>query len=124
MNKDVDIKHCHQGNVFFDWFGNPSFNLSTYENVSSCIVLNIQSRVLTSQIETTTFQVTGYFTAYFTAQSCRSDFGIAFSQIRDEVSVFFGSEDHVALDRNPVREYNTIILRLIPGDLLSACPHI
>ena len=36
---------------------------------------------------------------------------------------FFGSEDHVALDRSPGLGYNTLLLRLIPGDLLSACPH-
>ena len=30
---------------------------------------------------------------------------------------FFGIEGHVALDRNPG------LSRLIPGDLLSACPH-
>ena len=36
---------------------------------------------------------------------------------------FFGSEDHVALDRNPGPGYDTLLLRMIPGDLLSACPH-
>ena len=36
---------------------------------------------------------------------------------------FFGSEGHVALDRNPGPRYDTLLLRLIPGDLLSACPH-
>ena len=30
---------------------------------------------------------------------------------------------HVALDRNPGPGYNTLLLRLIPGDLLSAFPH-
>ena len=30
----------------------------------------------------------------------------------------------VALDRNPGQGYNTLLLRLVPGDLLSACPHI
>ena len=34
---------------------------------------------------------------------------------------FFGIEGHVALDRNPGHGYNTLLLRLIPGD--SACPH-
>ena len=34
----------------------------------------------------------------------------------------FGSEGHVALDRNPRHGYNTLLLRMIP-DLLSACPH-
>ena len=38
-------------------------------------------------------------------------------------SAFFGSEGHVALDRNPGPGYDTLLLRLIPGDLLSACPH-
>ena len=37
-------------------------------------------------------------------------------------SAFFGSEGHVALDRNPGPGYNTLLLWLIP-DLLSACPH-
>ena len=36
---------------------------------------------------------------------------------------FFSSEGHVALDRNLGRGYDTLLLRLIPGDLLSACPH-
>ena len=36
---------------------------------------------------------------------------------------FFGSEGHVALDRNPGPGYDTLLLRLIPGDILSACPH-
>ena len=27
------------------------------------------------------------------------------------------------LDRNPGPGYDTLLLRLIPGDLLSACPH-
>ena len=36
---------------------------------------------------------------------------------------FFGSEGHVALDRNPGPGYNTLLLRMIPGDLLSAFPH-
>ena len=36
---------------------------------------------------------------------------------------FFGSEGHVALDRNPGPGYDTLLLRMIPGDLYSACPH-
>ena len=36
---------------------------------------------------------------------------------------FFGSEGHVALDRNPGAGYDTLLARLIPGHLLSACPH-
>ena len=35
----------------------------------------------------------------------------------------FGSEGHVALDGNPGPGYDTLLLRLIPEDLLSACPH-
>ena len=35
---------------------------------------------------------------------------------------FFGSEGHVALDRNLGPGYDTLLLRMIPGDLLSACP--
>ena len=36
---------------------------------------------------------------------------------------FFGSEGHVALDRNPGTGYDTLLLRMIPGDILSAIPH-
>ena len=36
---------------------------------------------------------------------------------------FFGSEGHVALDRNPGTGYDTLLLRMIPGDLFSAFPH-
>ena len=36
---------------------------------------------------------------------------------------FFGSEGHVALDRNLGTGYDTLLLRMIPGDLLSAFPH-
>ena len=36
---------------------------------------------------------------------------------------FFCIEGHVALDRNPGTGYNTLLLRMIPGDLLSAFPH-
>ena len=37
--------------------------------------------------------------------------------------MLFGSEGHVALDRNPGPGYDTLLLRMIPGDLLSAFPH-
>ena len=36
---------------------------------------------------------------------------------------FMGTKGHVALDRNPWPGYNTLLLRLIPGDLYRACPH-
>ena len=36
---------------------------------------------------------------------------------------FYGSEGHVALDRNPGPGYDTLLLQMIPGDLLSAFPH-
>ena len=36
---------------------------------------------------------------------------------------FFGSEGHEALDRIPGTGYDTLLLRMIPGDLLSAFPH-
>ena len=36
---------------------------------------------------------------------------------------FFSSEGHVVLDRNPGPGYDTLLLRMIPGDLLSAFPH-
>ena len=39
------------------------------------------------------------------------------------IIVLFGSEGHVALDRNPGPGYDTLLLQMIPGDLLSACPH-
>ena len=35
---------------------------------------------------------------------------------------FLGIECHVGLDRNPEPGYNTLLVRLIPGDFLSACP--
>ena len=38
-------------------------------------------------------------------------------------SAFYGSEGHAALDRNPGPGYDTLLLRFIPEDLLSACPH-
>ena len=38
-------------------------------------------------------------------------------------SAFFGKEGHVALDRNPGSGYDTLLLQMIPGDLLSAFPH-
>ena len=38
---------------------------------------------------------------------------------------FFGfdNEGHVVLDRNTGPGYDNLVLRLIPGDLESACPH-
>ena len=36
---------------------------------------------------------------------------------------FFDNEGLVALDRNPGPGYDTLLLRMIPGDLLSAFPH-
>ena len=38
-------------------------------------------------------------------------------------SAFFGNEDHVALDKNPGPGCDTLLLRLIPGDLFNTCPH-
>ena len=35
---------------------------------------------------------------------------------------FFGSEGHVALERNLGPVYDTLLLQMIPGDLLSAFP--
>ena len=40
-----------------------------------------------------------------------------------QLEYFFGFRGHVALDRNPGFGYNTLLLRLIPGYLSSACPH-
>ena len=36
---------------------------------------------------------------------------------------FFGIKCHVSLDRNPGQGYNSVLLRLIPGDFYSACSH-
>ena len=43
--------------------------------------------------------------------------------IINPLECFCGIEGHAALNRNPGPEYNTLLLRLIAGDLLSACPH-
>ena len=40
------------------------------------------------------------------------------------LNCFFGIEVHEELDRYPGPEYNTLLLRLIPGDLLNSCPLI
>ena len=37
--------------------------------------------------------------------------------------MLFRQRGHVALDRNPGPGYDTLLLRMIPGDLLSAFPH-
>ena len=39
------------------------------------------------------------------------------------LACIFSINGHAALDRNQGLIYNTILLRLIPGDLYSACPH-
>ena len=46
----------------------------------------------------------------------------AFSLVKS-IIVLFGSEGHVALDRNLGPGYDTLLLQMIPGDLLSAFPH-
>ena len=38
-------------------------------------------------------------------------------------SAFFGSEGHVALERNPGPGYDSLLLRLISRNPLSVCPH-
>ena len=43
--------------------------------------------------------------------------------IINPLQLFYGIESHVALDRNPEPGYNTLLLRLIPGDLYIACLH-
>ena len=48
---------------------------------------------------------------------------VKFSLVLSIIVLFFGSEGHVALDRNPGPGYDTLLLRMIPGDLLSAFPH-
>ena len=44
-------------------------------------------------------------------------------RVRWALKCFFSSESHVTLDRNPGPGYDTLLLRLILGNLLSACPH-
>ena len=39
------------------------------------------------------------------------------------IRVLFCIESQAAIDRNPGPGYNTLLLRLITGDLLSECPH-
>ena len=41
----------------------------------------------------------------------------------NKLKCFFPIKVHVALDRNPGPGYNTLLLLLIPGDILSACPN-
>ena len=36
---------------------------------------------------------------------------------------FLLKDNHVALDINPGPDYNTLLLRLIPGNILRAFPH-
>ena len=51
------------------------------------------------------------------------DYTIDLHVLFNPLLCFFGSEGHVALDRNPGLGYDTLLLRMIPGDLLSAFPH-
>ena len=52
-----------------------------------------------------------------------------FRQVRGDYlthyKAFFGlaGPGHVALGRNAESGYNTLLLQLVPGDLVSACPH-
>ena len=39
-------------------------------------------------------------------------------------TVLFGIKGDVTLNRNPGPEYNTLLVRLILGDLYSSCPNI
>ena len=50
---------------------------------------------------------------------------IQFTLIRliHKLECFFGINGHVALDKNPGPGNDTLLLQLILGDLLSACPH-
>ena len=41
----------------------------------------------------------------------------------NQLQYFFGVKGQVALDWNPGPGYNTLLLRLIPRDLYSVCPH-
>ena len=47
----------------------------------------------------------------------------SFGLVWSIIVLFWGSEGHVALDRNPGPGYDTLLLWMIPGDLLSAFPH-
>ena len=71
---------------------------------------------------------TGFDFVYFISISCVSLFNSTENLWLIDwfihCSAFWGIEGHVALDRNPKPGYNTILLRLIPGDLVYACPHI
>ena len=45
------------------------------------------------------------------------------SNVINPLKCFFDIEGHVALDRNLGPGHSTLLVRMIPGDLLSACPH-
>ena len=49
-------------------------------------------------------------------QGNKNTFGLVWFNL---LECFFGSEGHVALDRNPGPGYDTLLLRMIPGDLLK-----
>ena len=38
------------------------------------------------------------------------------------IRALFGIKGYVSLDKNKGQGHNTLLLRLIPGDLYSACP--
>ena len=48
---------------------------------------------------------------------------ISISTMINPLECFFGSESHVALDRNLGPGYKTLPLQLVAGDLFIACPH-
>ena len=50
-------------------------------------------------------------------------FLVQFSQTSYFYHCIYPSKGHVALDRQLGPGFNTLLLQMIPGDLLSACPH-
>ena len=70
--------------------------------------------------------------SFFECSSSYSDICFSFFRCFDRglviaminpLKCIFGSKSHVTLDRNPGPGYNDLPLRIILGDLLSACPH-
>ena len=78
---------------------------------------------LINSVEHALYSATGILQVYIgeTEKIPNAQILVWFSLIH--YSAFFGSEGHVALDRNPGPGDNTLLLRMIPGDLSSAFPH-
>ena len=50
-------------------------------------------------------------------------YGHDIQRLINPLQCFFSNEGHVALDRYPGPGYDTLLLRMTTGNLLSACPH-